>query len=97
LVQRSRDTSVQLHPWNELYSVEHHGNEKPGSFISSVRIPAQQERLLRRGNVLPTCLLGKGFLHAEVAERPPQSPPSDAEVCFSVLSRKNEKKKEGHE
>jgi hypothetical protein len=48
LLLRGRDTSVQLHPWKELYSGEHHENEKPGSFIPSVRVPVQQERHLRR-------------------------------------------------
>jgi hypothetical protein len=62
LLLRGRHTSVQLHPWNEFYSGEHHGSEKPGSFIPSVRVPAQQERHLRRQKLLPTCLLGKGFL-----------------------------------
>jgi hypothetical protein len=62
LLLRGRDISVDLHPWNELYSVEHHGNEKHGSFIPNVRVAAQQERHLRRGKLLPTCLLGNGFL-----------------------------------
>jgi hypothetical protein len=62
LLLRDRDTFVQLHPRNELYFREHHENENPGSLIPSVRVPVQQESPLRRWKLLPTCLLGKGFL-----------------------------------
>jgi hypothetical protein len=39
---------------------------------------------------------GQRIPNVEVAEMPPHSPPSDAEVCFSVLSRRNEEKEEDH-
>jgi hypothetical protein len=95
LLLRGRDISVQLHPWNELYSGEHHGNEKPGSFIPSVRVPAQQERHLKR-EATAHLSLGQRIPSAELAERPLQFPPSDTEVCFSVLSRRSEEKEEYH-
>jgi hypothetical protein len=39
---------------------------------------------------------GQRIPNAEVAESPLQSPSSDAEVGFSVLSRRNEEQEEDH-